>query len=185
MHCIPQVLPAELYEQHLVGLIEARPLTVRTYASLCLARTFPDITTWARAAKAVRLPAAVGTATARACSARMRVDSPTFTQHLQDAAADLLQFDYRTIEDTVRHRTQMSRWFDEWVRIDRPHTRDTDRIYAVTWWWLHIAHAHPDTAPLWDQVPNTAAARARYRRFENSLTEADQRSLTSAFHKRA
>ena len=43
---IPQVIPAPLYREHLAGASSASETTLRLFASLCLARTHPDVTSW-------------------------------------------------------------------------------------------------------------------------------------------
>ncbi len=185
VHHIPQVLPTDLYEKYLSGLIDRADLTGRTYASLCLARAAPEVRTWAEAAERLGLPATIGTNTARACSARLTVPTDEFTRRLALAAEELPRLDYQALEATITRRVHMSRWFAEWVRIWRPETRDSDRLHAITWLWIHAAHAHPDTAPTWDRFEDPRTAKTQYRGFESSLTGADERSLTSALHKRA
>ena len=181
---IPQVLPTELYERHLAGLIASRPLTVRLYACLCLARTLTGVSTWNEAAKALRIPGEIGRSTARACSSKMLVDTPTFTRQLHKAAHDLTRVDYRTLEDTVRHRTDTTRWFDDWVRANRLQTPTSQRAHALTWCWLHVAHAHPDTAPPSGQALSTTARAARYRLFADALSLPDQAALIRTFNEK-
>lgn len=185
MRLIPQVLPEDLYEHYLDGLIDRSDLTGRTYASLCLVRATRHVRTWADAAEHLGLPPTIGTNTSRACSARLTIPPQEFTTKLSLIAEALPRQDYQALEQTVTRRVHMSRWFDEWVGISRPATPGSDRLHATTWLWIHAAHGHPDTAPTWSQFDDLRAARARYRRFENSLTTSDERSLTQALYKRA
>lgn len=182
---IPQVVPHDLYAAHLTGLIDSTELTVRTFASLCLARTDPAIRSWAAAAETLELPAALGVATARACSARMAFERDVWTARLARVARELPRRDFRTLEESVRHRTYMSRWYDEWVRRNRPGSRPESRTYALVWLWIHVAHAHVDTAPAWLDRRPTAKQRALYRQFEASLRDDQQQALTYALSKRA
>lgn len=71
---IPQVIPAPLYRPHLSGASSASETTVRLFASLCLARTHPDVTPWAKAAETLGMPAAVGVTCACPCSATPLVE---------------------------------------------------------------------------------------------------------------
>lgn len=182
---IPQVVPRDLYAAHLTGLIDSAELTVRTFASLCLARTEPTTRSWAAAAESLDLPAAMGVAAARTCSGRMAVERDSWTARLADVARELPRRDFRTLEERVRHRTYMSRWYDEWARRNRPGSRPESRTYALVWLWTHVAHAHVDTAPAWLDRRPTAKQRALYRQFEASLRDDQQQALTYALSKRA
>ncbi len=93
--------------------------------------------------------------------------------------------DFRTLEQRVRHRTYMSRWYDEWARRNRPRSQPESRTNALVWLWIHVAHAHIDTAPAWLGQGPTAKRRALYRQFEASLRDDQQQALAYALSKRA
>ena len=189
---IPQVIPAPLYVEHLADASSASETTVRLFASLCLARTHPDVTSWAKAAEILGMPAAMGVTCARTCSATLLVDNTQWARRL-DAVWDGLRdersptgrWNYRNYEAEIAHRRPLYRWFDQWVKECRPATRPESRGHALTWQWVHLAHGHPHTSPAWRGRRHNAAERANYRKFETSLDEEQQRGLRSAFHKRA
>ena len=79
----------------------------------------------------------------------------------------------------------MSRWFDEWARRNRPGTPYGAYDLGLTWQWVHVAHAHLDPSPAWRGRTSTAKDRARYRQFDASLDDQQQRALADALHKRA
>ena len=79
---IPQVIPAPLFEEHLTGASASPEATVRLFASLSLARLAPAVTSWAKAAETLGLPASMGINCANACSASMIVDPADWTQRL-------------------------------------------------------------------------------------------------------
>ena len=85
----------------------------------------------------------------------------------------------------VARRLNSWRWFEEWRRHCRPSTRDSSQPYAITWQWIHLAHAHFYLSPAWRGRKPTAKDRARYRRFADSLDERQQFELSCALHKRA
>ena len=71
---------------------------------------------------------------------------------------------------------------DEWKsRIWRA-GEETD--LALTWQWVHVAHAHLDLSPVWRGQKPTAEDRARYRHFADSVDERQQFELSYALHKR-
>ena len=187
---IPQVIPATLYRQHLAGASSASETTVRLFASLCLARTHPDVTSWAKAAEILGMPAAMGVTCARTCSATMLVDSTQWARRL-DAVWDGLRdersptgrWNYRNYEAEIAHRRPLYRWFDDWVKGCRPATRPESRGHALTWQWVHLAHGHLHTSPSWRGRRPNAAERANYRKFETSLDEQQQHALRSALHR--
>ena len=182
---IPQVIPAPLYAEHLAGTSSASEATVRLFASLCLARMHPDVTSWAKAAEALGMPAAMGVTCARTCSATLLVDKIDLTHRL-DAVWDGLRDDrsptgrwnYRNDEAKIAHRRLLHRWFDEWVKECRPATRPESLGYALTWQWVHLAHGHLHTSPAWRGKKPTAKDRARFRQFAESLEEHQQFALT-------
>ena len=60
LHTIPQVMPSRMFRDHLADAFDSGEHTVRLFASLCLARTHTEVTTWADAAVALGLPAELG-----------------------------------------------------------------------------------------------------------------------------
>lgn len=178
---IPQLLPDHLYQQHLAGLFDCRPDTVRLYATLCLARPLTEVASWSAAAEALGLPARLGAATARAASAG-RLDGPDrYLDALHHTAQRLPGRNYRDLEQAIARRQSQSRWFTGWAHRHRSGTRRGSRGHAVTWLWINAAHGHPDTSPAWPGEP-TARDRASYRRFADSLTDHQQQALRSALN---
>ncbi|WP_277453588.1 TniQ family protein [Janibacter sp. DB-40] len=173
---IPQVIPEDLYLQHLSGLFTSRPETVRTFAALCLARTHPNVTTWAEAASGLGLSEEVGTQTAEACATGQTADTTRVLQALRALGRQMPVTDYRAFEQVVRHLGRAGDWFVRWVEVFRPGTACTSKAYTITWLWTHVAEGHLGTSPAW-VTPPTANRRASYRRFAASLSEDQQRSL--------
>lgn len=171
-HQIPQVIPAELYDRHLAGLFTCRPETVRLFASLCIARTHPDVTRWGQAAETLGLAADLGERTARACSAGQLVTPQDLTTAIAAAAADLDQYDFRDLERRVRSLATRTRWFTRWTRTHRPGTRNSSHRHAIIWLWNHVSHAHLSAVPLPPPVDLVGA-----RAFAASMTNAQARSL--------
>ena len=165
---IPQVITADLYRRHLAGVIDRGDDTVRLFASLALARTLPQVDSWAAAALLLGLPADLGVAAARASSARLRITQTEFTARLEDLVAEMDAVDHRDRENMVRAQTGRRRWFTEFAAT-RPGTRPTSKGYAITWLWVHHAHGHLLTSPCWSAPPDRTT-RARYRAFERALT---------------
>ena len=182
---IPQVIPREQYLEHLAGASDSSEATVRLFASLSLARLHPDITSWAAAAEALGMPGPMGVRCARACSATMLVTAEEWEARIWRAIEETPRENYRALEAKIRHRLGMSRWFDEWARRSRPGTRLGAHDLGLTWQWVHVAHAHLDLSPIWRGRRPTAKDRARYRQFEGSLGDQQQRALAHALHKRA
>lgn len=168
---IPQVLPEHLVETHLIGLFDSRPCTVGLFACLCLARTHPNIDSWAKAAHALGLAPDLGARTARACSASL-TGSPREVVAALRAATRGLDVDYRSLEDRVRHLAGTTRWFTRWARTNRPGTRASSHPYAVYWVWTRVAHGHASAAP-------AAVGSTRALNFERSLTTAQTAALTA------
>lgn len=166
---IPQVIPQDLYDRHLVGLFTSRSETVRTFASLCLARTHPCVDSWAAAAVALGLPPALGVRTAQASTAAQTAGSDVVAHALVAVAAGLQDQDYRVLEKSVHALAASEGWFETWVSTHRPGTRTSSRGHAITYLWTAVAHGHVVTSPAWPQPP-TAEQRARWRRFAGRLT---------------
>lgn len=74
---VPPRLPVDLYERYCLGVFACTPSTVRTFASLCLARLAVPVSSWPAAALRLGLDGETGRKTAVAASARTLV--PTFT----------------------------------------------------------------------------------------------------------
>ena len=177
---IPQVIPHEQYLEHLAGASASGEATIRLFASLSMARLHPDITSWAAAAEALGMPGPMGVLCARACSATMLVTADEWKARIWRAGEESPRRDYRALETKLRHRLGMSRWFDEWARRYRPGTRQSSYDLAVTWQWVHVAHAHLELSPAWHGTKPPAKDRARYRKFEHSLNEQQQSELATA-----
>lgn len=183
---VPQVIPHQQYVDHLVGAFDSGEEVVRQFASLCLARLHPDVRSWAAAAQALDMPGSMGIRCARACSATRLVTTEEWEDRIRAAVTDLRPRNYRATESKIEHRLHLtSRWFQEWVRHCRPGTHYTSVGYALTWQWVHVAHAHIDISPAWGGKTPTAKDRALYRQFENSLDDHQQFELAYALHKRA
>lgn len=136
---IPQVIPASLFAEHLTGASASTEATVRLFASLSLARMPHAVTSWAKAAEVLGLPASMGVDCARACSASMVVGHAEWTRRLEaiweglvDSGSSTGRWDYRAIEAKLHRRWQSHRWFEEWARAVRPNTRRESRGYALT-----------------------------------------------------
>lgn len=171
---VPQVLPLRMYQEHLAADLGVAPLLGRTYAAICLARTTRDVTTWAQAAQALRLPGAMGTRTARTCSARLTVDNPTFVDHLLQVRGALdVGLDYRALEGKVR-----ACWSSDGCSQQAAAMSPANQI---TWVWTHVANGHPDTSPGWGPMGKTPVAWRTYRQFEKSLTPQQRQTLAEGF----
>jgi len=177
---VPQVIPHAQYLEHLDGAFDASEATVRLFASLSLARLHPDVTSWAAAAEALNMPGPMGVRCARACSATMLVSAEEWKSRIWRAGEETERRDYRATEAKIRHRLGMTRWFNEWARRNRPGARDGDHDLALTWQWVHVAHAHLDLSPVWRGKKPAAKDRACYRQFEASLKKHQQVELCIA-----
>ena len=180
---VPQVIPHAQYLEHLDGASTSSEDTVRLFASLSLARLNPDVTTWAQAAEALNMPGPMGVRCARACSATMLVSAEEWKSRIWRAGEETERRDYRATESKVTRRLHSWRWFEEWRRHWRPSTRDSSHPYAITWQWVHLAHAHLDLSPAWRTQKPTAKSRALYRQFAESLDERQQFELAYALHR--
>ncbi|MBK7721739.1 MAG: TniQ family protein [Austwickia sp.] len=182
---VPQVIPHAQYLEHLVGASTSSEDTVRLFASLSLARLHPDVRSWAAAAETLNMPEAMGVRCARACSATMLVSADEWKSRIWRAGEETERRDHRATEAKIHHRLGMTRWFDEWARRNRPDARYGDHDLALTWQWVHVAHAHLDLSPVWRDKKPTAKDRAQYRQFPDSLDERQQLEFAHALHKRA
>ena len=182
---VPQVIPHAQYLEHLDGASSSGEDTVRLFASLSLARLHPDVTSWTAAAEALNMPGPMGVRCARACSATMLITADEWKSRIWRAGEETERRDYRATEAKIHHRLGMTRWFKEWARRNRPDARDGDHDLALTWQWVHVAHAHLDLSPVWRGKRPTVKDRARYRQFAHSLDDRQQSDLAYALHKRA
>ena len=171
--------------EHLAGGSCSSEDTVRLFASLSLARLHPDVTSWAAAAEALNMPGPMGVRCARACSATMLVSADEWKSRIWRAGKETERRDYRATEAKIHHRLGMTRWFNEWARRNRPDARYGDHDLALTWQWIHVAHAHLDLSPIWRGRTPTAKERARHRQFEDSLSGHQQLVLAAALHRPA
>jgi len=182
---VPQLIPHAQYLEHLDGASTSSEDTVRLFACLSLARLHPDVTTWAAAAESPNMPGPMGVRCARACSATMLISADEWKSRIWRAGEETESRDYRATEAKIHHRLGMTRWFNEWARRNRPDARYGDHDLALTWQWVHVAHAHFDLSPVWRGSRPTARDRSRYRHFEASLVDRQQLALATALHKRA
>ena len=182
---VPQVIAHAQYLEHLDGASSSSEDTVRLFASLSLARLHPDVKSWTAAAEVLDMPGQMGVRCARACSATMLVSAEEWTSRIWRAGEETERRDYRATEAKVTRRLHSWRWFEEWRRHARPSTRDASQRYALTWQWVHVAHAHLDLSPAWRGKKPTAKDRAHYRQFADSLDERQRFELAYALHKRA
>lgn len=174
---IPQVLPADLYVEHLAGHLAVTETTGRLFASLCLVRRGRQHTAWTDAARLLGLDDEIGTKTPRACSARLVIAPGDFVQAV-DAVGVRLRggSDYRNRETVVRRLANRTRWYPAWSREHHSGSPTTSRRHAVTWLWTQYAAGHLDTSPGWDTTP-TANDRAHYRRYADRLTPQSRAAL--------
>lgn len=175
---VPQVVPATVYATHVSGMLDVTARTGRLFVSLCLARQAPGNLTWAQAASALGLPPALGSKTARACSADLLVSGADFIATLTRVASQLdPAVDYRTREDAVRRLGRRRGWYRPWTRLHLPGSHTTSQQYALTWLWTQYAHGHIDTSPGW-QHPPSRHDRTHYRSYAGRLDQAATDALT-------
>lgn len=173
---IPQQIPTDLYRGHLGDILQLRTDTGRTFASLCLARSLPGITTWTAAAHALGLAPALGDCIPALASAGLLTSVDDLHARLIALAEQLDTVDYRQREWHVRELTGRTDWFDTW-RHCRPGTRPESHRYAITWLWEQHAAGHPTTNPA-RLADNRQQATARA--FAASLTNSHQEALRRA-----
>lgn len=182
MTAIPQVVSAEIYVVYFGGMIDVADRTGRLFVALCLARQHLSTRTWAEAAVALRLPAKLGTKTARACSADILASARELIAMLARVASDLdPAIDYRGREDAVRRLARSRGWYRPWARIHLPGSHATSQQYAVTWLWTEYARGHLDTTPGW-QHPMDRQDRAHFRAYAGRLDPAATEALTALMH---
>ena len=122
---------------------------------------------------------------ARSCSGSMLVSAEEWKSRIWRAGEEIERRDYRATETKIHYRLGMTRWFNEWARRNRPDARYGAHDLALTWQWVHAAHAHLDLSPIWRGRRPTAKERAHYRQFADSLDVKQQFELAYALHKRA
>lgn len=149
---VPQVIPADVYDRHLVGLFDSASDTVRLFAAICLARSAAGVSSWADAGKLLRLPTRMVERTARACSARALVPPQRVIDTLVKVADDLPCVDRRSLEMQVVGLCRRRTWFDEFCAT-RPGTLTSSKGYAITWIWVNVAAGHLLTSPGWTAAP--------------------------------
>lgn len=110
----------------------------------------------------------------------MIVSAEECKSRIRRAGQETERRDYRATEAKIHHRLGMSRWFDEWARRHQPDARYGDHGVALTWQWVHVAHAHLDLSPAWRGDKRTAKGRAPYRQFADALDELQQFELAYA-----
>ncbi|MEI2700578.1 MAG: hypothetical protein V9E94_20400 [Microthrixaceae bacterium] len=79
----------------------------------------------------------------------MLVSADEWKSRIWRAGEETERRDYRATEAKIQHRLGMTRWFNEWARRNRPDARYGDHDLALTWQWVHVAHAHLDLSPVW------------------------------------
>jgi len=175
---IPQVLPADLYAQHLPGMLDITGATGRLYLSLCLARRHGGCRTWAAAATTLGLPAGTGTRTARACSADLLASPTHFVTAIDHVAAQLdRSLDYRGREAVVRRLAGRARWYPRWARIYHQGSHAASKRYAIAWLWTEHAQGLLALSPGWTNGAPGHRDRACYRRYTDRLTPAAKTAL--------
>jgi len=174
---IPQVIPEPLYREHLVGAFDSGEVTVRLFASLCLARMKPDVTSWAAAAHALGLPPDVGVLTGRICSSSTRIDNNDWTDRLHRVATDLPGQDYRLLEVKLWGLNNQTGWFDQWRRGCRPTTpRRHDHVRPGLAMGARRSRPPRHRGRLERPAADTRH-RAAYRQFESSLNKEQRTRL--------
>jgi hypothetical protein len=143
------------------------------------------VKSWAAAAEALGMPGPMGVRCARACSATMLVTADEWEARIWRAIQDVERDDYRATEAKIRHRLGMSRWFDEWARNCRPGQPPQQLDLALTWQWVHVAHAHLDLCTRLAREAPTATGARPLPPVRSSLDDKQQLELAYALHKRA
>lgn len=87
LDAIPRPVSEQLYREHLANLFDSRPVAVRAFAAICLARSQPGIETWADAIAALDLVRDEALRTIQTCIAGMTaspLEVVTMLRHLAD-----------------------------------------------------------------------------------------------------
>lgn len=179
---LPQLLPADLYDAQLAGMLDVREDTGRLFASLCLAR-LGTARTWGSAAATLGLAPESGVKVARACSADLLVPIPCFLAALSVIDDELADGDsFREREYRVRHLATTTRWYGNWARENARRAHGSSRRYAVNWLWDTFAGGHQSVGPGWDHPPPTSADRALQRRWAERLEPRGASALLALAH---
>lgn len=165
-HCVPQLIPVDLYTLHLAHLIQAGPRAGRAFASLCLVRSLPTVKSWGQAARMIGYAHADGLRIVRTVYARATTPTEQLERAIYALRADLdLSVDYRARETHVRnlaHRPEL--WFAHWKATHHPAMRANSLLFLITWFWERYACGDLTTSPAWDKRPETST-RVAYRAF--------------------
>ena len=177
---IPQLIDADIYYEFFDEMLGGYEWTGRLYVSLCMVRAVAAVANWSDAAAQIGLDPTIGTRTARASSARLRVSPQAFTEAV-DSATHLLprSRNFRTREARVRALTRNpDNWFEPWRTTMSPARRHTSLPYAITWMWCEVAQGLLDVSPAWPGPP-AHRIKASYRVFRDSLPQSAQATLRS------
>jgi hypothetical protein len=170
VRAVPQQLPEHLYSRHLAPLLTTRSTIGRLFGSLSIVRIVVKNATWARAAKELGLPPAVGPRTARTVHQRIIADPQQLHSAIVSIAGELdCSRDWRVEEDRVRDLNESrATWVQTWLHERVSGSRARSAPYAVTYRWIHEAHGLLMTTPAWSGPPGPDE-RAQYRSFEKRL----------------
>ncbi|MBN3511531.1 TniQ family protein [Mycolicibacterium septicum] len=177
---IPQLIDTDIYYACFDDMLGGFEWTGRLYVSLCMIRVVAGVANWSDAACRVGLDPEIGTRTARAASARMRVSPEVFAAAV-NAAVHMLPSsrDFREREARVCALTRdADRWFETWRMTTTPHRRPSSSPFAITWMWCEVAQGLLDASPAW-AAPPAREIKASYRVFRDRLPEPAQAALRS------
>ncbi len=130
---IPQVIPEELYEEHIGPIMKSHTFLGRRFVSLCLAKITRPGRSWSESASALGFQAEVGPSTARAVTKHVSWPSHEAADALEQVA-DALECgtNYRSIERAVRRlAAEPETWFPGWARSQNPRRRAVTLPYAI------------------------------------------------------
>ena len=165
---IPQVVP----HQHrlLLGESGLSASMAASFATLCLARAVPTVTTWAAAAETRGLASDYGPTLAHAATTRLTCGPAEWITRLEHLADALLLdgIDYRDRERAVRSIAAESGDLIRALQEVRPGTRGSSAPFAVSALWETWAGGHLDTSPAHSSLAGRQE-KANYRQFRNSL----------------
>lgn len=184
---IPQVAPHR--HRDLLGESGLSANTAASFATLCLARAAPTVTTWAAAAETLGLASDYGVDLAHAATTRLTCGPAAWITRLAHLADALLldDIDYRTRERAVRSIAAESGNLIRALQKVRPGTRTSSAPFAVCALWETGAGGHLYTSPAHSSLAGRQH-KANYRQFRKSLRPehlaalqrlADQRSAVS------
>lgn len=178
LSAVPQLLDEDIHRDALLGMLGGYPWTGRLYASLCVARLVTSVANWSHAASCIGLDPDLGTRTARAASARLRVDPHQFAVAVEHAARALPRDrDFRKRESRVSALARdATSWHNQWRTSLSPARRPNSLPYAIAWMWCEVAQCPLDTSPGWTDRP-TRQEKAAYRAFRAKLPPAARDTL--------